>query len=181
MSDDRVTLSDGRRIRLRPLTAADAVALADAIHAADSFDLYRRFMGRPPATHVLVRLLSAVDGIHDAVLGAFDGDERLIGVAQFDRADDESSAELAIEVATRWKRCGLGTAMLRELSAMAAARGITRLTADYFTDNVPLIRLLHATGASRAIGASDGASTAELNVLMFLGGAAGASGQDAEA
>lgn len=163
-----VRLSDGRTTCIRPLTGADEAALSDAIDGADSFDLYRRFMGSPPPTHLLIRLLSTADGIHDALVGAFDGDHRLVGIAQFDRTDDLPTAELAVEVATGWKRCGLGTAPLRELAAMADARGITRLTAFYFTDNAPLIRLLHATGACRSTGAHDGASTAAVDVRALL-------------
>jgi RimJ/RimL family protein N-acetyltransferase len=161
-------LRDGRLIQLRPLTGADAPALAAAIHEADSFDLYRRFMGSPPPAHLLVRLLSTADGIHDALLGAFDDAGLLVGIAQFDRTDDLPCAELAVEVATGWKRCGLGIALLHELAAMALARGITRLTAFYFTDNAPLIRLLWATGACHGTGGSDGASSAELDVLTLL-------------
>jgi RimJ/RimL family protein N-acetyltransferase len=156
-------LADGRTVQIRPLTSADGDALIDAIAGADSFDLYRRFMGSPPAPHVLVRLLGAADGVHDAVLGAFDG-ATLVGVAQFDRGDDEPTAELAIEVATAWKRCGLGAAMLRALAGLAASCGITTLTAVYFADNAALCHLLQATGASRWTGSEGGASSAELDL-----------------
>jgi RimJ/RimL family protein N-acetyltransferase len=168
MTQLALSLADGRTVRLQVLTAADAPALTEAIHGADSFDLFRRFMGAAPPAHVLVRLLSTADGIHDAVLGAYDVEERLVGIAQFDRTDDLPSAELAVEVATGWKRCGLGTALLHELAVMAAGRGITRLTAFYFTDNAPLIRLLHATGACTGTGGSDGTSSAELDVPTLL-------------
>jgi acetyltransferase len=163
-----VRLRDGRTIGLRPMTALDADALCDAVQHANSFDLYRRFMGRPPPPHVLIKLLKAADGSRDALLGAFGIDGRLVGVAQFDRQDDKPSAELAIEVATDWQRCGLGKVMLRELAMMADAQGITALTAVYFADNASLIHLLHSTGASRWTGTSSSASTAELDVRALL-------------
>jgi RimJ/RimL family protein N-acetyltransferase len=163
-----VRLRDGRLISLRPMTMADAPALYDAVRRADSFDLYRRFMGRPPPTQVLLRMLAKSNGIHDAVLGAFSIDGRLVGVAQFDRADDTPSAELAIEVASDWQRCGLGRIMLREIAAMAQLRGIASLTADYFADNLPLVALLQSTGASRWIGSRDATSNAELDVAKLL-------------
>jgi RimJ/RimL family protein N-acetyltransferase len=163
-----VRLRDGRMIVLRPMTARDGDALRDAVERADSFDLYRRFMGRPPPTQVLVRMLGHADGIHDAVLGAFGIDGRLVGVAQFDREDDEPTAELAIEVSSDWQRCGLGKIMLRELAAMAERRGITTLTAVYFADNAPLIHLLHSTGASRWREASGPETTAELDIGKLL-------------
>jgi RimJ/RimL family protein N-acetyltransferase len=158
-----VFLRDGRTVRIRALTSSDASALHKAIDHADGFDLYRRFMGTPPPTHVLLRLLRSADGVHDAVLGAFAGNE-LTGVAQFDRADEAPTAELAIEVATSWQRCGLGSALLAELCALACSRGITCLTAYYFTDNTPLVRLLVSTGRSRWIGSECGATSAELDL-----------------
>ena len=42
--------------------------------------------GSPAAAQVLTKLLGAADGIHDALLGAFGIDGRLVGVAQFDRS-----------------------------------------------------------------------------------------------
>jgi RimJ/RimL family protein N-acetyltransferase len=163
-----VRLRDGRLISLRPMTTSDGHALYDAVRRADSFDLYRRFMGRPPTTQVLLRMLAKSDGIHDAVLGAFSIDGRLVGVAQYDRDDEKPAAELAIEVASDWQRCGLGRIMLREVAAMAARRGIDTLTALYFADNSPLIALLQSTGASRWVGSRDSASTAELDVGKLL-------------
>jgi RimJ/RimL family protein N-acetyltransferase/nucleotide-binding universal stress UspA family protein len=157
-------LNDAREVQIRPLTGDDGEALRAAIEHADGFDLYRRFMGSPPPTNVLVRMLKRADGVHDAAVGAFDPAGALVGVAQFDRVDDEPAAELAIEIASVWQRCGLGTALLHELAIMADARGITQLTAFYFADNSPMIRLLQATGPVRWVSTDSGASTAELDV-----------------
>jgi RimJ/RimL family protein N-acetyltransferase len=161
-------------IWLRPMTIKDADALCDAVQHANSFDLYRRFMGRPPPPHVLTKLLGAADGLRDALLGAFGIDGRLVGVAQFDRVEDQPSAELAIEVATDWQRCGLGRVMLRELAAIADRCGITVLTAVYFADNLPLINLLQSTGASQWTGSTSIESTAQLDVKRLLGSAGSA-------
>jgi RimJ/RimL family protein N-acetyltransferase len=155
-------------ISLRPMTTGDADALYDAVRRADSFDLYRRFMGRPPDTQVLLRMLAKSDGIHDSVIGAFSIDGRLVGVAQFDRDDEQPIAELAIEVASDWQRCGLGRIMLREIAAVAELRGITRLSAVYFADNGPLIALLQSTGASTWVGSRDSTSSAEVDVAKLL-------------
>jgi acetyltransferase len=162
-----LALRDGRVVRVRPLTSLDAAALADAITHADTFDLYRRFMGTPPSTHSLVRLLDHIDGVHDVALGAF-ASAQLVGVAQFDRVDDEPEAELAIEVATSWQRCGLGRTLLSELCVVAHSRGITHLNASYFADNTPLIRLLQSTGRSRWVSTQRGAANAEIDVATDL-------------
>jgi RimJ/RimL family protein N-acetyltransferase len=159
-----VVLRGGRAVRIRSLTPADAAALRDAIARADRFDMYRRFMGSPPAADALVGLLGRADGVHDAALGAFDAEGRIVAVGQFDRADDEPTAELAIEVASGWKRSGLGGALLSELCQLARSRGITKLTASYFADNTAIIRLLQSTGRSRWVDTQYGTSDSELDL-----------------
>jgi RimJ/RimL family protein N-acetyltransferase len=163
-----VTLRDGRSALLRRLTDDDGVALIEAVHCADAFDLRRRFMGQPPPDHVLIQLLHAADGIHDTVLGAFDAEGRVVGVAQFDRRDDDPTAEFAIEVATDWQRSGLGAAMLHELGVLAMSYGIAHFTAVYLADNTPIIRLMRSTGCTRWLGTECGASEAELDLRSML-------------
>jgi RimJ/RimL family protein N-acetyltransferase len=167
------TLPDGRMATIRALTGADADALSAAVQHADSRDLRRRFMGSPPPIAVLLERLRAADGVHDVGLGAFDPAGRLIGVAQFDRWDDEPEAELAIEVARDWQRAGLGGVLLHELCRVADGCGITRLTAVYFADNMAIIQLLHSTGHCRWVSTASGASTAELDVRQVLSAPAG--------
>lgn len=117
-----------------------------ALERADPMDLRRRFMGVPPPARFLVKQLNMADGVHDLVLGAFDQAGRLVAVAQFDRSNDEPSAEVAIEVAKDWQHAGLGTAMLTRLAELARERGIHEFTATYYADNLPIRRLLHDIG-----------------------------------
>ena len=139
-------LADGRRVSIRPMDGADADALVDALRRADPMDLRRRFMGVPPPAPCLVKQLKHADGVHDLVLGAFDGSASLVGVAQFDRLDDQPTAEVAIEVATEWQHDGLGVALLNRLADMARERGIHEFTATYYADNVAIRRLLLDVG-----------------------------------
>jgi acetyltransferase len=160
----RVAVDDGREVLIRHLTAADEVALRAALNHADPVDLRRRFLGPPPPTGTIVRLLRRLDDVHDLALGAFDDAGRLIGVAQFDRLDDQPVAELAIEIGTGWKGHGLGRVMLDCLADEARALGITRLTAAYYADNVPVRRLLHRTGRVVESGISAGEGYAVLDI-----------------
>jgi acetyltransferase len=139
-------LKDGRTVTLRPLGRHDAKALLAAMRRADPMDLRRRFLGTPPPPSYLVNQLRRADGVHDLVLGAFDDNGRLVGVAQFDRPDDKPSAEVAIEVAKDWQRVGLGLALLTRLVVLARSRGIREFTATYFADNIPICRLLRDIG-----------------------------------
>lgn len=135
-------LADGRVVTIRRMTSADGAALVAAMQRADPMDLRKRFMGTPPPSSYLLRQLERADGLHDLALGAFTDDGRLVGVAQFDRLDDEPTAEVAIEVAHDWQRDGLGVALLTRLVCEARACGIHEFTASYYADNVAIRRLL---------------------------------------
>jgi RimJ/RimL family protein N-acetyltransferase len=139
-------LTDGRSVTIRPLDDHDAAALIAALQRADPMDLRRRFMGVPPPASYLVKQLQRADGVHDLVLGAFDDRGRLVGVAQFDRSDDEPIAEVAIEVAKDWQHDGLGIALLTRLAELAREHGIHEFTATYYADNLPIRRLLRDIG-----------------------------------
>jgi hypothetical protein len=58
--------------------------------------------------------------------------------------------------------------MLEALCELADTHGIAALTAFYFADNMPIIRLLHATGCSRQVDYDCGSSTAELDVRQMI-------------
>lgn len=138
-----VILADGRCVRIRELLPSDAPALVAAVEAADPEDLRRRFMGCPPPVSYLVRRLKAADGVTHAAIGAFSYGGRLVGVAQFDRSDDDPTAEIAVAVDRNWQTVGLGTALVTRLAQIARARGVHHFTATFFADNLPLRRLLH--------------------------------------
>jgi RimJ/RimL family protein N-acetyltransferase len=160
----RVTLADGRRVLIRQLESGDAAALLAAIDRADPVDLRRRFMGVPPPASMLLKRLQSADGVHDYALGAFTDEGRLVAVAQFDRVDDAPTAELAIEVANDWQRCGLGTRMLDRLGEIARDLGIVQFTASYYADNVPVRRLLHRSGRVIASGVDQGEGFVVLDI-----------------
>lgn len=159
-------LRDGREVSVRRLTAADEPALRAALSHADPIDLRLRFLGPPPPTSTIVRQLRRADGVHDLALGAFDALGRLVAVAQFDRLDDEPIAELAIEVGSGWKGVGLGRMLLTLLTDEARELGITRLTASYYAENLPVRRLLHGTGhlVESAIHAGEGYAVLDISV-----------------
>ena len=156
----------GRRVQIRRLGLADEGALRAALTHADPVDLRKRFLGPPPPASTIVRQLQRVDDVHDLALGAFDEAGHLIAVAQFDRLDDEPTAELAIEVGTGWQRLGLGRIMLDALIEEARALHITRLTATYYADNLPVRRLLHHSGLVVESGFDSGQGYAVLDISV---------------
>jgi GNAT superfamily N-acetyltransferase len=120
---------DARLVRLWPRLSADTV--------------YRRFhsplRGLPAAT---VRHLVVVDhDRRDAVVAVVGGE--IVGVARYDRSPaDPTTAEFAVLVEDAWQGVGLGRRLLLELSDLAAARGVRRLTATVQADNDRMVWLI---------------------------------------
>ena len=160
----RTRLRDDSEVTLRRLEASDGPALEAALERADPMDLRRRFMGMAPPVSVILGRLRRADGVHDYALGAFTDAGRLVAVAQFDRADDAPTAEFAIEVARDFQRRGLGRQMLERLATVARALGVTRFTATYYADNIPVRRLLNDSGHVVAAGFDQGEGYAVLDL-----------------
>jgi GNAT superfamily N-acetyltransferase len=120
---------DARLVRLWPRLSADTV--------------YRRFhsplRGLPEAT---LRHLVVVDhDRRDAVVALVGGE--IVGIARYDRSPaDPSTAEFAVLVEDAWQGVGLGRQLLVELTELAAARGVRRLTAVVQADNDRMVWLI---------------------------------------
>ena len=104
---------------------------------------YRRFhapVHRMPLS--AVRHLVGVD--HDsreAVVAVVGGE--VVGVARYDRSPaDASTAEFAVVVADDWQGVGLGRQLLRDVTALAAGRGVRQLVATVQPDNSRVLRLV---------------------------------------
>ncbi|RBY96332.1 GNAT family N-acetyltransferase [Blastococcus sp. TF02-8] len=98
--------------------------------------VYRRFhaaVRRLPDD--LLRFLVVVDhDLREAVVAVV-GDE-VVGVARYDRPPlDPSVAEVAVVVEDGWQGAGIGRQLLDALTALAAERGVTTLTARVQPDN----------------------------------------------
>jgi GNAT superfamily N-acetyltransferase len=131
------------RVTTRPVRADDDVRLVRMWPRLSMETIYRRFhspvRGLPPAT---VRHLVAVDHDLREALVAVVGDE-VVGVARYDRsATDPGEAEFAVLVEDAWQGFGVGRQLLAELAALAARRGVGRLTAIVQMDNDRMVWLI---------------------------------------
>ena len=141
-----ITLRDGTALRLRPIRADDAPRLVEYYGRLSAHTAYQRFftvMKRLPPDWA--RLHSAVDYRTQLALLAECGPREqpeLIAVARYEPTDEPDTAEVAFVVQDAWQGKGLGTIMLDELLAAAAARGITRFRAYVLADNPRMLGLL---------------------------------------
>ncbi len=83
-----------------------------------------------------------------ALLGtlAEDGDEVVVAVANYVRLRDPALAEAAFAVADAHQRRGIGTRLLEQLAARAAAVGIESFVAEVLPDNRDMLGVFEAVG-----------------------------------
>ncbi|WP_336053952.1 bifunctional acetate--CoA ligase family protein/GNAT family N-acetyltransferase [Streptomyces sp. CA2R101] len=128
-------LADGSTVRLRPARPEDRGQVLRFYDEMSEDSLRSRFfaMSRRSGRQAADRLC-APSGPGHRTLVAVHGD-RLVGVAEYETADDPASAEIALAVADDFHHRGVGTLLLEHLAHTARERGIAVFTADVLADN----------------------------------------------
>jgi len=144
-----VTLRDGSRVLLRPISAEDKPLLAASFERLGAESRYRRFFTtKPRLSEAELEDLVDVDHHDRVAVVAIDragGD--LIGVARYIRSsDDPELAEVAVTVADEWQGRGLGRALLGRLTYLARRAGIRRFAALVQKDNAASLALAADAG-----------------------------------
>jgi acyl-CoA synthetase (NDP forming)/RimJ/RimL family protein N-acetyltransferase len=161
--DRHALLIDGRVVRIRAVLPTDRAGLLELNARTSDRSIYLRFFiaSRHAADHYVDLLARPAAADHAALLVELDG--QLIGVAGFERLDDDR-AEVALMVGDDFQHEGVGTLLLEELAAVARQRGIVRFTAEVLTENVTMIRAFGSLGYPVRSRIADGVSTVELDL-----------------
>ena len=141
-----VELRDGSTVRVRPVTAADAEALAAFLRELSPDDRRYRFFGTvdPEAA---ARAMAAATGSDDHGLVALSGvPERVVAHAQYSRPPGGTVAEVAFAVADALQGRGLGTLLLAHLAEHAHAAGVELLDAHVMADNRRMLDVFRRSG-----------------------------------
>jgi acetyltransferase len=166
--DTAHALRDGRRVRLRPITAHDATAEQRFVEGLSMEARYYRFhtpirtlspdvLGRmvrlDPRQFALVATPHAApdddEGHWDVDAAPGDPAAPLVADARYVLADDaDDRAEFAIAIADAWQGAGLGRVMLERLKAHARRQGIRSLHGDVLHDNRAMASLLRQVGGT---------------------------------
>ncbi len=144
-----VVLHDGSTTHVRPMLPSDADAL-QAFHVGQSErSIYLRFFAAMErlSERDLHRLVNVdhVDRVAFVAVADVDGTEHIIGVARYDRIDDED-AEVAFNVADAHQGRGLGSVLLEHLAAAARERGVGRFVAEVLPQNGRMISVFREAG-----------------------------------
>ena len=136
-------------LHIRPITAADSARVAAAFADFSDRTRYQRFLApKPRLSSAELRYLTDVDQRRHVALAAVDpADDAFVGIARYaTEPGDHETADVAVVVADAWQGRGVGTRLMRELVARAAANGIARLTATTLQDNSAARELLRRVG-----------------------------------
>jgi ribosomal protein S18 acetylase RimI-like enzyme len=128
-------------VTIRPLRNGDTASIAALFARLSPRSRERRFGGaKPRLSEQELTALSRVDGDHHVLVGYLDGDPVPAGIARLAR--NGSGAEMACAVADAYQGRGLGSALTRELAAVARGAGITSVHATVSGDNPAAVSLL---------------------------------------
>lgn len=144
------TLSDQRKVLIRPMNPGDADAERDFITALSPQTRRYRFQEQFMAPdEALVNHLVNVDHINDEAFVALSeesGNTRIVGVSRYAVGNDPLQCEVAITVLDDWQGHGLGTTLMQRLIDAARERGIKRMISLDFAENQEMTHLAHHLG-----------------------------------
>jgi acetyl coenzyme A synthetase (ADP forming)-like protein len=140
-----VILRDGSTLRLRPPAAEDAEALVGFFSELSEHSRYLRFHGFPALGPKLVEPVLDPDWQErGALVASLDG--RIVAVANWVRLRDPRAAEVAFAVADGFQGRGVGTRLLEQLAARAAAAGIEEFVAEVLHENSAMLGVFRDAG-----------------------------------
>lgn len=128
---------------IRPASAADMDALAGFFAGLSAQTRYLRFFAPVMPGPKLVRKMSGGDSGVNAVVAVRGG--LIIGHAMaVDQAGPHGArtADVGVVVTDAWQGLGVGSALMRALTAGAQARGVTSLTMDVLPGNRRMLALI---------------------------------------
>jgi RimJ/RimL family protein N-acetyltransferase len=139
---------DGRSLTIRPVEPSDAPALVEMHRGLSSQTVYQRFLAvMPELAPALAERFTHVDGVLRVALVAEDGAGHLVAVGRYDRLPPTyRQAEVAFVVADGYQHHGLGTMLVRLLTADARVAGVQSFVADVLTTNAAMHKTFRDAG-----------------------------------
>jgi GNAT superfamily N-acetyltransferase len=143
---ERVTISGGRTLTLRPIRADDDEKLLEFHYRLSADSIYCRYFSfHAELSSDEVHHLTHVDYGTRLALVIEDGDD-LVGVARYERYPTTTTAEVAFLVRDDYQHLGLGHHLFTSLAAAAWARGVTTFTAETLCRNHDMMSVFHHSG-----------------------------------
>jgi RimJ/RimL family protein N-acetyltransferase len=143
------TLRDGRRIEIRALKPADEQALKEAAKGLSEESRYRRFFAPKHSVSEKERdFYLNVDFLdHVALVAILDegGCEVIAGSGRY-IVTAPGQAEVAFAVGDIHHGLGIGSLLMRHLTAIARDKGLKQFVADVLSENTPMLKVFEKSG-----------------------------------
>jgi GNAT superfamily N-acetyltransferase len=144
------------RMIIRPLTVFEREIVRNFYISLSADDRRRRFCCTL-ADETISKYVDRLNFTRDTVLGAFDAQAQLIGLAELVRGN--KSSEMAFSVRPDRRGQKIGTKLIERLISRASLCGIRKVFVMFLSDNTPMRKM--ATRAGMPVHTEDGESHAE--------------------
>jgi RimJ/RimL family protein N-acetyltransferase len=136
-------------LTIRPLRPGETEIVEQLFDRLGPRSRAMRFGGaKPILSDIELTALADITCRHHALVGFVTGDPAPAGIARLVvEADDRTTAEVACAIADDYQGQGVGTALMRALTADARAAGVQHLHATIVADNRRAVRLLRKVAA----------------------------------
>jgi RimJ/RimL family protein N-acetyltransferase len=162
-------LKNGDAVTLRGIRADDRQRLREAFGKLEPSTVYTRFFGAKRELSE-AELTAATEVDYDtvvAIVAVRDNDpETIIAGARYVRVGGDRSceAEVAFTVEEDYQGLGIASLMLRELSAIAKAAGVTRFVAEVLPQNAAMLKVFRSSGNPVTTSTEDGVVHVEIQL-----------------
>lgn len=146
----RVVSKSGDRFRIRPVRMADQTVLQQLFYRLSDDSTYQRFLGYKKC-HPREEIMKLADMDCEqsmALVAEAEGADtgELIAMARYDLEPGTGLADVALVVLDAFQGKGVGTALFKELVALAKAHGVAGFTADVLADNGRMLGIFNRSG-----------------------------------
>ena len=148
MRERHVTLLDGEKVFIRPLTVADAALYPDFLTEVTADDLRLRFFApmRQVSPELIDKLIHYDPDKAMAFIAIAEATGRMLGVVRLHDDADGRTAEFAILLRTRLKGHGLGWLMMKHMIANAKEKGLETVHGQVLTENATMLQMCQELG-----------------------------------
>jgi acyl-CoA hydrolase/GNAT superfamily N-acetyltransferase len=145
--EGEMTLKDGIRIRMRPVRPSDERAIQKFKYSLSDEDVFLRFMSMgmrfSHATTLPLTIIDCTSHMAIVAVTGSPGSEDIVGISRYYTNPTTQIAEVAFTVSEKWRRRGVGTALLRQLTKIAREHDIQGFRAEILAKNRAMMRLFH--------------------------------------
>ena len=144
----REQLRGGTPVIVRPVRMSDEAAIQRMLYRLSDESIYRRFFAyRHVHPHEEMQKMVDLDYEQAFGLVVHEPDaEEIIALCRYDIEPATRFAEIAFTVRDDWQHRGIGTMLLRLMTAIARARGLAGFKASVLSGNAAMLAVFHKSG-----------------------------------